>query len=197
MNQFQTEEDLPKLTSHGFEVVKCPQPVWNIIQELYKILIKIGIKEKFEGMEEFIPGDQKPDLFNLSQAPEILKIIHKELQPIHEQWCNQALIPTFIYGIRSYNTGSTLTQHVDRIRTHHISSIIIVDKLLNKKPDWPLDIQAHDGTWHKIYANTGDMILYESAVCKHGRDEVFQGEWYRNFYVHYRLADWKWIETQE
>ena len=36
--------------------------------------------------------------------------------------------PSYIYGIRSYQKGSRLEEHVDRLETHHISSIIIVDK---------------------------------------------------------------------
>ena len=38
-----------------------------------------------------------------------------------------------------------------------------------------------------------DMILYESAVCEHGRKEVFGGTHFRNFYVHYKLKDWKYV----
>ena len=56
--------------------------------------------------------------------------------------------------------------------------------------DWPLDIQGHDGEWYKVYAQPGDMILYESAVCEHGRKETLGGAFYRNFYVHYQLKDW-------
>jgi hypothetical protein len=81
--------------------------------------------------------------------------------------------------------------HTDTLETHHISSIIIVDKKVNK--DWPLDIQDHNGNWHKIYAEPGDMILYESAICKHGRTEPFDGEYFRNFYTHYTLADYKLV----
>ncbi len=84
----------------------------------------------------------------------------------------------------------------DRVETHHISSIIIVDKDLtcgcqNRKygDDWPLDIQGHDGEWYKVYAEPGDIILYESAICEHGREEPFQGTFFRNFYVHYKLTN--------
>ena len=31
------------------------------------------------------------------------------------------------------------------------------------------------------------MILYESAICPHGRLENFQGTYYRNFFVHYKF----------
>ena len=54
--------------------------------------------------------------------------------------------------------------------------------------DWALDVQGHDGEWYKIYAEPGDMIMYESAICEHGRKDPFQGNFYRNFYVHYQLT---------
>ena len=34
----------------------------------------------------------------------------------------------FCVWYRSYQRGATLAKHVDRIATHHISTIIIVDK---------------------------------------------------------------------
>jgi hypothetical protein len=134
---------------------------------------------------------------SFDHLPSIKKIIHEQLLTIHQNWIKvQNIIPSAIYGIRSYKRGATLSKHVDRVETHHISSIIIVDKDLtcgcqNKKygDDWPLDIQGHDGEWYKVYAEPGDMIMYESAICEHGREEAFQGTHYRNFYVHYKLTN--------
>ena len=124
----------------------------------------------------------------MDNCPRIKEIIHSELQPIHEEFSGENIEPTFIYGIRSYKRGAILEPHRDRIATHHISSIIIVDKQVDR--DWPLDIQDHQGRWHKIYAEVGDMILYESAVCEHGRKEPLEGEYFRNFFVHYKLKDY-------
>ena len=142
-------------------------------------------------------------MLSFDNVPSIRTLIHEQLLPVHRDWIanemhdamKEPLIePSFVYGIRSYNRGATLSSHVDRVETHHISSIIIVDKDLacgcQNKPeadDWPLDIQGHDGAWHKIYAQPGDMILYESAVCEHARFEPFGGTFFRNFYVHYKL----------
>jgi hypothetical protein len=191
MIPFGNQEDLPKCTETGFQLVKCPQRTWDIIQEMYRLLKLNPKKEEFKGMEEIIFGQNGQDLFSFDQIPTIRGIIHQQLLPIHQNWSNQKLIPTWIYGIRSYNNGAQLVHHVDQLPTHHISAIIIVDKELNGEQDWPLDIQAHDGTWHKIYAEPGDMILYESAICEHGRMEPFKGKFFRNFYVHYRFADYQ------
>lgn len=198
-NTFKTPEDLPRITPTGFKVMKCPTEAWNIIKEVYDLVKTTPVEEKFDGKETIIKGTGvTSDILNLEQVKTIRNIIHEKLRPLHEQWSGQRLTPTAVYGIRSYNKGATLTSHVDRIATHHISSIVIVDKDLDcgcrstkgTANDWPLDIQDHEGNWHKVYAEVGDIILYESAICEHGRLEEFKGNWFRNFYVHYKLTDW-------
>jgi prolyl 4-hydroxylase len=197
--KFSTPSELPRLTPTGFKVVKVPEETWNIIREAYEILKSTIREEKFEGKENIIKGDGVvSEIMSLDTFPSIRKIIHEQLKPIHQEWCGANIEPTFVYGIRSYNKGATLTKHVDRIETHHISSIVIVDKDLEcgcqttkgAEKDWPLDIQDHEGNWHKVYAEIGDMILYESAICEHGREEPFLGGFFRNFYMHYKLSDY-------
>lgn len=134
---------------------------------------------------------------SLESVPHLKLQLHNSLLPLHKSWANTNIEPTFIYGIRSYNKGATLTEHVDRIETHHISSIILVDKDLrcgckNKEfgDDWALDIQDHNGEWHKVYLEPGEILMYESARCKHGRKDPFQGKYYRNMFIHYKLTDY-------
>jgi len=196
VNTFTNKEDFPKFTENGFEIQKCPDNVWNIINDAYYLLKDSAKDEQFEGKENIIKGGGS-ELLSFDAIPSIRSYLHSELQNLHEQWSGQNLEPSYIYGIRSYLRGATLANHVDRIATHHISSIIIVDKDLacgcKNKPeadDWPLDIQGHDGDWYKVYAQPGDIILYESAKCEHGREETFGGTYFRNFYVHYKLKDW-------
>jgi len=185
---------IPKLTQLGFEVRKVPNEAWGIIKDSYEILKDKVTEENFVGKENFIPG--KTELLSYDHLPSIRSIIHQKLFDIHKDFAKGADIePSFIYGIRSYLKGATLASHRDRVETHHISSIIIVDKDLkcgcqNREfgDDWALDIQGHDGEWYKVYAQPGDMILYESAVCEHARLEPFQGTYFRNFFVHYKLV---------
>jgi len=193
-NIIQSDSPLPKLTPLGFELIKCPSDMWNLIKECYELLKLKEVEENFDGKDHYVPGETT--LLNFDNLPTVKNILHKELKDVHENFCGRKLDPSFIYGIRSYKKGSTLTEHTDRIETHHISSIIIVDKDLrcgcqNKKyaDDWPLDIKGHDGEWYKVYAQPGDMILYESAVCEHARKEPFGGNFFRNFYIHYKLND--------
>lgn len=197
---FSKPEDLPRLTTHGFEVIKVPEDAWNLIKEAYTLLKDRPQEEHFPGKEGIIPTGTT-EMLSFENLPTIRKTLHNMLRPLHEKWCRSPLVNTFIYGIRSYGKDSTLVPHVDRIATHHISSIIIVDKDLacgcsktkGVENDWALDIQAHDGTWHKVYTEIGDMILYESAVCEHGRKDPFKGNYFRNFYVHYKLDGWEYV----
>jgi prolyl 4-hydroxylase len=194
---FRTADDLPKLSELGFKVVKVPDNTWRLIRETYKLLQNVKTVESWDGMESFIHDKEgKPadlEIFNMDNCYRIKEIIQEELQPIHEEFIGykEKIKPKWIYGIRSYKKDSILERHTDTLETHHISSIIIVDKNVNK--DWPLDIQDHTGKWHKVYAEVGDMILYESATCKHGRTEPFDGEYFRNFYTHYTLSDYKLV----
>jgi len=178
--------ELTKLTEKGFKVASVPKNIWGIIQDCYSLVKDKNVEEVFGNKKDFIKNGNS-EILSFDYAPNIKSFIHNELLKIHENFAGKKLTPSFIYGIRSYQNGATLVPHVDRIETHHISSIIIVDKDLNGKNDWPLDIKDHDGEWHKIYAQPGDMILYEGAACEHGRTENFEGEYFRNLFVHYKF----------
>ena len=193
---FKSASDLPRLSPLGFKVVKVPINTWRLIQEAYKLLENVKTEEKWEGITNFIydkDGNAPVEIYNMDYCHRIKEIIQEELQPVHEEFIGnkEKLVPKCIYGIRSYKNGAILKNHTDTLLTHHISSIIIVDKKVDK--DWPLDIQDHKGNWHQVYTEPGDMILYESATNLHGRTEPFEGEYYRNFFLHYTLADYKFI----
>ena len=56
-----------------------------------------------------------------------------------------------------------------------------------------MNITDHDGNNHIVYLEPGEMILYESAICEHGRIEPFKGNFYNNLFVHYKFKDYKHI----
>lgn len=193
---FSTKEDLPKLSELGFKVVKVPQKTFQLITEAYNLLKPAVRAEHWDGITNFIhdsQGNAPVEIFSMDAFTRLREIIAEELQPAHEEFIGykERLVPKWIYGIRSYKRGAILEPHTDTLVSHHISSIVIVDKQVDR--DWPLDIQDHLGRWHKVYAEPGDMILYESATNKHGRIEPFEGEYFRNFFLHYTLADYKFV----
>jgi prolyl 4-hydroxylase len=197
---FSSSSELPKLTEKGFKVVKVPHQTWRLIEEAYKLLQSVKTTEMWDGIENIIhdkDGNSPVEIFNMDNCFRIKEIIQEELKQIHEEFAGQPIDPVCIYGIRSYMNGAILENHTDRLETHHVSSIVVVDKELkdcSSCNDWSLDFQDHDGNWHKIYAEPGDMILYESAICKHGRPDPFKGEYYRNMFIHYKLSNYTYIK---
>ena len=198
---FSSYEQIPRFSEKGYEVVKLPKQMWDSIQDMYEKVKGNEIEEHFPNKKGIIPSQNEVSstLMDLGMVQEQRDLLHQLLRPMHEQFCGVNLEPTFIYGIRSYLRGAGLVKHRDRIETHHISGIIMVDKDLkcgchNREygDDWPLDIQDHNGIWQKVLLEPGEILLYESATCEHGREELFTGTYYRNFYVHYKLKDWSY-----
>ena len=111
-----------------------------------------------------------------------------ELQPAHEEWSGVVLRRAACYGIRVYQPGSYLYNHVDRTRTHVVSATICVDHRSNKP--WPLHIADHEDVYHKVTIDPGEMVFFEGARLVHGRPEPFDGEYYANIFVHYTPLDW-------
>lgn len=52
--------------------------------------------------------------------------LYGDLLPLMEGWTGISLEPTACYGVRIYERGSVLANHVDRVDTHVISAIINV-----------------------------------------------------------------------
>ena len=193
---FSDYNEVPKFHTIGFDVKQVPEQTFALIKDAYEILKNVIKPEKDaepgnDGVLQNKDGLHATELMSMDSLTTIREMILDQLQSTHEQWANTPLIKSACYGIRSYKNGSFLKSHLDRLDTHHISSIIIVDKKGEK--DWPLDIKDHNGDWHKVYAKTGQMILYESARCEHGRITPYEGEYFRNLFVHYKLKDWTYI----
>jgi len=118
------------------------------------------------------------------------------LKSIHEEWAGVKLTPSIAYGMRIYKNVSALLMHIDKIDTHVISSIVHVDhEYDDDNRPWPIEIEDHDGNVAAIDLKPGQMLLYESAKCMHGRPKVFYGKYYSSVFVHYRPAVWSMVET--
>lgn len=112
----------------------------------------------------------------------------RELKPLHEEWSGMELQESRCYGIRVYQPGSYLYNHVDRSETHIISSTICVAYQLSEP--WPLYIEDGDGNPHEISMEPGEMVLYEGARLMHGRPYPLQGRFYAGLFVHYAPMNW-------
>jgi prolyl 4-hydroxylase len=196
---YSNDQDLPKFTELGFKKLKIPQNIWDYILEIYDKAKAFKTEENLDNKAQVIPsslGTNSADIFSLDNLPDMRAKLHLDFLQLHKEWAGVEIEPTWIYGIRSYNKGASLYFHRDRIATHHISSIICVDKDLADQEDWALNIEGHDGKMYDVYLQPGEMILYESAKCLHGRKDTFKGEFFRNLFVHYKLKDYTHIERK-
>jgi len=109
----------------------------------------------------------------------------EDLRPLHEAWAGVALELSACYGIRCYQRGAFLHNHVDR-PTHVVSATICVDHALDAP--WPLHIESIDGEVRQIDLEPGELVLYEGARLVHGRPYPLDGEFYAGVFVHYRPA---------
>ncbi len=110
----------------------------------------------------------------------------EELRPIHEAWAGMPLELSYCYGIRCYQRGTYLYNHVDR-QPHFVSATICVDHALDSP--WPLHIEGIDGEVRQIDMEPGEFVFYEGTRLVHGRPYPLDGDYYAGVFVHYRPAD--------
>ena len=182
---------LPNYSTNGFKKRRIPKELYKKIMLWYK-----AHQNQFKKNEIYIPclknkDSKKTGIANLTE--DIKKEIDKVLKPILQEWSGKVLEQTAIYGIRSYLNGTSLDVHTDKEQTHVISAILHIED--DSDEPWPLHIKDNYYRQHKIYFEPGDMVLYESARCEHGRPTKFKGKYYRNLYVHYRPTNW--LDTLE
>merc|ERR1719210_947691 len=131
----------------------------------------------------------------LTLPAELKNKVKKVVRPMISTWTGipeNDLIPTVLYGLRLYHNGSVLHMHVDRKTTHVLSAIVELEHLfsgLGMTDDheyWPLRIHDHSDQPHNIPNRRGQIILYESAICMHGRPVPFKGREFANIFAHFR-----------
>lgn len=187
MRYFSTFDQVPKLTTNGFELRQTPKEVWDEVRRIYEAA------KGFEHVESdwLVEGESRLlPFYEYSTALE--HIMFNNLVGPLTQWCGEEIKYNNTYGIRCYGKGATLKSHKDRIETHHISAIIYVDR--GPKWNWPLDIQDHNGKWHRIFFERGDMVFYESAACEHARFVPNPCSYYCNIYTHFSLVNYQYKE---
>ena len=108
-----------------------------------------------------------------------------DLQPLLEAWAAMPLELSSCYGIRCYQRGTYLYNHVDR-PTLVVSATICVDHALNSP--WPLHIENYDGEASQVDLEPGECVLYEGMRLSHGRPYPLDGDYYAGIFVHFQPA---------
>jgi hypothetical protein len=170
----------------GFLIVRQPG---QMHAELMEFLTRFRAEKKIEPHDK-IPGNYMNDDFvkilkaNLDSDWGFRFRILEYMTPVLEAWANSTLEHTSTYGIRIYQRGSMLLDHIDRHSTHIISAVVQVDQDCDE--GWPLTAEGEDGTRYEVYLQPGEMVLYEGARIFHGRTRISQCNEMANFFSHFR-----------
>jgi hypothetical protein len=117
---------------------------------------------------------------------------------------------------RRYTNGSWLASHLDTVQwtgspPHVILAILNIGQVQQEQhklyapnlslqaveEDWPLYILDNDGAVHSVVLHPGEMLWYESARAVHGRPTQFNGEYFDNLFIHFRLVSKKEVQPTE
>uniref|UniRef100_A0A6C0LXX5 Fe2OG dioxygenase domain-containing protein n=1 Tax=viral metagenome TaxID=1070528 RepID=A0A6C0LXX5_9ZZZZ len=182
---------LPNYHSIGFEKKRVPKELFSKIKQWYKDNLKHEKPEPLDNGFLQNPSGTASDIVSLDMSPELKNDIDKVIKPIFEEWSKLKLKTTAMYGIRTYRRDSSLKMHCDRPQTHVISAIIHVED--DSEESWPLKIVDNYYREHDIFFEEGDLVMYESSRCMHGRPTKYKGNRWSNMYIHYSPDNWKLI----
>jgi len=180
----------PTFTENGFSLRDIPTALHQKLSRYFHERYPRNAQVEHD-VPYFIEGARNMAFLDSQMQTEVISGV----QPIHEEWAgNIPLEYTALYGIRTYEAGSKLFMHVDRASTHVISAILhIARDYGNQTETWPIEIIGLDGKHHKVELKEGQMLLYESSKCYHGRPSEFEGKYYASAFVHFKPKDWAYV----
>jgi len=102
-----------------------------------------------------------------------------------------------MYGIRTYYRDSVLETHVDRIESHILSCVYVVDYKYDSdepgsktKPWYMVTDPDLSGERADVEVKPGQLFFYESAKLPHGRPSVLHGDYSAHIFIHFAPKDW-------
>jgi hypothetical protein len=171
-----------KYTELGYKKIKMPKNVFDYLSNAVSTTNRI--KEDSNNIFARSSSGLPPYLILIPESKKIW--IEKELRPIMEKWVGFPLTSVATYGPREYRKTSSLRMHVDR-ETHVISCILHISRS-GCNGDWSLQIKGHDDITKDISMDPGDMVMYESRTCMHGRINPCPCDFYTNIFLHWMPA---------
>ena len=186
-------------TEAGFKKVKIPINLYKKMLEWYLLNKDKAINEilLISSLSNIIRNVYKPDIntkiVHLHSDKKLLTEFNDTMLEMCSDWSKQDdLVHTSTYGIRVYEDGDILQSHTDRPNTHIISAICSIYQEDMKEP-WGLQIKDHNGWWHEVFLEPGEMVFYESDILEHGRMYPLKGKSYANLFVHFKPPNHKYI----
>ena len=180
-NAIQKNDGLPIFHPVGFEKKRIESKWLDAIRDWVK-------EHEAEFQEEPIDHtDANAELLDIHKAPkEFVEGMEQEIKTLLTKWIEYKteLVHTATYGVRNYLRGSSSGTKYEKIQTHILSAIVHIGDTSDKP--WELYIEDHTFRPHRIVMEYGDILLYESATCLHGRPSPFEGESFRNMYFHFK-----------
>jgi hypothetical protein len=179
-------EGAEKLTANGIERARLDPALFREILQQHRA---------GSGRQEHVPGDfvtaGKGRLASrINDLPNTLRTrIHLAMRPMLEEWVGRPLIPTYVYGIRTYLRNATLAPHRDKDVTHIVSAILNVAQKVDEP--WALQMEPEADQkedWRECFMEPGDLLFYESNRLMHARMKPLNGDAYSGVFVHFKLA---------
>ena len=174
-------------TATGSQVTNVPPAVWASVSSYYFNNAHATIPEGWLAWAEHVNvnfWDSRPQI--IAVPPRLKAAWQAGLMAGVSAWAGGIeLEPTALYGMRVYKEGAFLSPHVDREETHALSLVLNIAQGGVREP-WALEVDDMAGTIHDAILAPGQLVYYESARCLHGRTKLFQGDYFVNFFAHYR-----------
>jgi len=179
-------------TGEGFKKVKIPTKlykkmlVWYLQNEDKSIIEATADPSVLQYIRNAYKPGLNTKIAHLHSDKKLLTEFNDTMLEMCSDWSKQDdLVHTSTYGIRVYEDGDILQSHTDRPNTHIISAICSIYQEDMKEP-WGLQIKDHNGWWHEVFLEPGEMVFYESDILEHGRMYPLKGKSYANIFVHFK-----------
>lgn len=180
---------LPVFHPIGFEKLRLPLRMLDALRDWVKGQSGDWVEEKVNRVG--VEANMRSEHLDIHTAPkELVSDIEQELKTILTKWIEYKteLVHVATYGVRNYLRGSSLGNHYDKPQSHIVSAIVHLGDTSDKP--WELYIEDHTFRPHGITMEYGDIVVYESATCLHGRPTPFEGDSFQNMYVHFKPVRW-------
>jgi hypothetical protein len=188
MNQRQPQS-MQNYTTDAFKKMKAPDHIVQLITSFWETNKLNQVKERWPDGNTYTNSWEAStymvsvdDTKLRGSGSQLKRKLWSETQDILEEWTNEDLEPTSLYGIRVYTNNSILLPHVDRLPLVS-SAMVCVAKDVDE--DWPVEIYDHQGVAHNVTLDPGDMLLFESHSILHGRPFPMRGRFYAMLFIHF------------